>query len=351
MTITANIIRPQVDSNFTALPNSLYELARHVNGLKPRDISVLNYLLSKPAQWKLQSKDISNALNICERTVRDALKVLQYHGFASYTREKTGATNWKISVPENLYSQAIKPQCKKPNGEKPHGEKCNAILKNEIPLTKNEITTNVAVSNDFVEKEKEVEIAPIGAIHNLIEFDINELTTVETETVKKELSSVEPTEQLKIVTILKEALAKKNVKSPIGYAKTLIKLSQAGNLESPTPQSMPPANNEPQKNYCVGKSIANEMCSEIAEKHGVTGKISAAEMLKISDKLTQETENNIEKTKQLFKNQTDRMILKVGEKSQAARLAEEKAIKMLLESDETEFDPVAAAIKAGVFAA
>lgn len=347
MTITANIIRPQVESNFTALPNSLYELARHVDGLKPRDISVLNYLLSKPAQWKLQSKDISNALNICERTVRDALKVLQYHGFASYTREKTGETNWKISVPENLYSQAIKPQCKKPNGEKPHGEKCNAILKNKTSLTKKEKATNVTVSNDFVKK---AENAPIGSTHDLIKIDINELTPVETEIVKKELSSVEPTEQLKIVTILKEALAKKNVKSPVAYTKKLIQLSRVGNLESPTPQPLPPANNEPQKNYSVGKSITDEMCSEIAEKHGVTGKISAAEMLKIADELTTKEKNTPEKTKELFKNQLDRIILRVGEKSQAARLAEEKAIKILLESKEN-FDPVSAKIKAGVLAA
>ena len=42
---TANIIRPQVTDNFTDLPNELLGFGRNIQGLKPRDSSVLNYLL------------------------------------------------------------------------------------------------------------------------------------------------------------------------------------------------------------------------------------------------------------------------------------------------------------------
>ena len=46
--MTTNIIKPAVTTNFTVLPNQLLGFGRHVQGLKPRDSSVLNYLLSNP---------------------------------------------------------------------------------------------------------------------------------------------------------------------------------------------------------------------------------------------------------------------------------------------------------------
>lgn len=246
--IVANIIRPQMDANFTALPNTLLDFGRHVD-LKPRDVTILNYLLSKPAQWKLRARDIANGTNISEGTVRAGLKVLQKLGFASYTREKTGVTNWEIKVPEYLVSPATKPYIKKPHVVKPHVENAHVILKNEIPLTKNEKTTNSVVVESVAEQKPidyineptpEIvatpveEIAPVITTPDVVEFDINELQPVEKKSVEKILSKIEPTAQTAVIGVFKSALKKGTVKSPVAYAAMLVKKSQSGELNVPT---------------------------------------------------------------------------------------------------------------------
>ena len=68
MLTTANILRPAVTTDFTALPNALFRYNRHYDGLKPRDSAVLNYLLSLPPQWKLRAGDIAHSVNIGKST-------------------------------------------------------------------------------------------------------------------------------------------------------------------------------------------------------------------------------------------------------------------------------------------
>lgn len=237
MTTITNIIRPEVTTNFTALPNVILNLCSH--GFSPNDQAVLLYLLSKPSDWKIIKKVIATEIGKGIGTVQKSFRRLQDAGFISFDRHPTGHTDFFVSVPENFYKPEISPHVKKPHVEKPHVEKRHDIIKNEIPLQTNKKTTNVV--EDFVEKKTAIdyinepthitEIAPIGATQNLVEFDINELTPVEKETVKKELKKVEPAAQSAIVSILKTALAKKNIQSPVGYAKALVKTAQAGNLD------------------------------------------------------------------------------------------------------------------------
>jgi len=119
---TANIVRPTCTENFTVLPNFLFDFNRHFEDLKPRDSCVLNYLLTKPATWKLRTKDIANALNICERTAYKALKKLQDLEFARYERESSGHTNWFIALPETASTPPKSPYSKKSDGILPDGK-------------------------------------------------------------------------------------------------------------------------------------------------------------------------------------------------------------------------------------
>ena len=123
---TANIIRPQVSDNFTILPNQLLGFGRHIKGLKARDSVVLNYLLSKPPQWKIIAKELTVALNMSINTVYAALTVLQRLGIASYSRNKYGHTKWVVSIAATLYSSTIPPHTKKP-----HKEICEVLENNE----------------------------------------------------------------------------------------------------------------------------------------------------------------------------------------------------------------------------
>lgn len=145
MIITANIVHPTVTANFTVLPNALLEYNRHTPGLKPRDIAVLNYLLSKPAMWKIRAQDIANAINIGKSTVYKALRQLQDFGFASYTRDKKGFTSWIVSCPEKLCKSDISAHVKKP-----HVVFDNVLTNNDVLTNTKETTNDVVVKANFV---------------------------------------------------------------------------------------------------------------------------------------------------------------------------------------------------------
>mgnify|MGYP006279916337 CR=1 FL=1 len=261
MTTPANILRPAVTTDFTALPNALFRYNRHYDGLKPRDSAVLNYLLSLPPQWKLRAGDIANSVNIGKSTAYKALRRLQDLGFASYTRDKTGQTAWRICVPEHPASPAISPRVQKPRVVFEHVLETNNLLQN------NQKTTNDVV--DFVKEEchisthamlekttlEKLTIAQISSLQTATsavlsinttqtppQEQVNPLDT-ELDTVaeldkkarllaKKTLSKVNDTRLQSIVLMmLKAALQKGGVKSPLGYLNALIQKSQAGELD------------------------------------------------------------------------------------------------------------------------
>ena len=141
---TINITRPEISNNFTSLPNEFFNFGRNIKGLKPRDSSVLHYLLSKPAHWKVVAKDIAVGVNISINTVYAALSTLQKLGIASYTRDKSGYTKWQVSIPQDLYSPADKPYT-----EKPHEKNGDLITKNENIEKKQKTTTTDHVKSNF----------------------------------------------------------------------------------------------------------------------------------------------------------------------------------------------------------
>ena len=194
---TINIIRPEVTENFTALPNQLLGYGRHLNGLKPRDSAVLNYLLSKPPHWKIVAKEITLALNISINTVYAALTVLQRLGIASYTRDKYGRTRWLVSVASNLYSPVIPPHTKKP-----HQEICDVLENNDKSEIIIKTTTRCVSEGDLGDSDtpsdyiNEPQIAPAELIGKSV------LVTLEIEKIAEPGVHLNKRHQSPIVFIL-----------------------------------------------------------------------------------------------------------------------------------------------------
>jgi DNA-binding CsgD family transcriptional regulator len=157
---TANIIRPQVTDNFTALPNEILGFGRNIQGLKPRDSSVLNYLLSKPPHWKVRANDIARGVNISINTVYAALTKLQKLGIASFTRDKFGYTHWVISLHTTLSTPVSTPHTKKPREEF-----CDVLTNNNL-LEINKKTTASRVNLEKKEEALTATIADNPTIHS-----------------------------------------------------------------------------------------------------------------------------------------------------------------------------------------
>jgi hypothetical protein len=240
---TANIVRPICAENFTTLPNFLFDFNRNFDDLKPRDSAALNYLLTKPPMWKLRAQDIATAINVCERTAYKALRKLQDVGFARYERESSGRTNWFIAVPESVAKPAKSPHRKKSDGILPDGKNVAALTKNEESLVKTEqsVTKKEKTTDDVAEISVEkfspeiaetvipVSVAPIH--YSEIAVDIAEFTPQQKIIAQKSLSKVALATQLVILMMLKVALSKGAIKSPLAYLNSLINKAIAGELD------------------------------------------------------------------------------------------------------------------------
>jgi hypothetical protein len=236
-----NITRPTVTENYTTLPNELFDFGRSIHHsnvkLKPRDSSVLNYLLSKPPHWKIIAADIAKAVNISLNTVYRALTVLQKLGVVSYTRDKFGYTRWLVSVSQTLYRPVTAPHNQKPRVE----NECDLI--NNESLEKNKTTTscvsfeeksldidlvNTTESNEIVVETrnqliKEIEL-PLELVSHLSEIE----QVLAKKTIRK--SQVDNSTYNLILMALKLALSTGNVRSPIAYLNSLISKAKNGSL-------------------------------------------------------------------------------------------------------------------------
>ena len=236
---TANIIRPELTANFTALPNQLLGFGRHLQGLKPRDSAVLNYLLSKPAHWKIRATDIARGVNISINTVYAALTTLQKLGIASFTRDKFGHTRWVISLHTTLSSPVSTPHTKKPR------EEFCGVLTNNQSLEKKKKTT--ASSADFevepppIFTQKEAEPSATIAEKNTSSCAEAEemmtlpeqLSEIEKQVAKKSIqkAKLDSVAYSVVLMALKTALSAGHVRSPIAYLNGLINKAKDGSLD------------------------------------------------------------------------------------------------------------------------
>jgi hypothetical protein len=252
------IERPAVPANgFTTLPNALFDCSTF--NLKPRDQSVLNYLLTKRADWKIRVSDIAKHCCISKNTVYTALKVLQERGIARWERLKTGHTHWFIRIPDLPITPAITPHPKKPHHEKPDTN-FSAVLtsnKNETSIKKTTTAPSenlpicepiVVVSEKIVlptvqhsEPIKPVVVETVSTQQVTESFQpVPDMTVLECfddqekRLVTHELNKVTSiTNQAVILFMLKNAIVNNTVKrTPIAMIRGLINLAIDGLLDT-----------------------------------------------------------------------------------------------------------------------
>ncbi|MDD5229031.1 MAG: hypothetical protein PHD53_09515 [Methylococcales bacterium] len=168
---------------------------------------------------------------------------MQELGIARYERKSSGFTDWFICVHE-LPQHPVKPaHSKKSHGKKSRGKLCHALtsneeslIKTEQSLTKKEKTTD-DVTEIFVENRYS-EIAPIPVPvviepirYSEIEINIAEFNPQQRVIAQKSLAKVPVATQLIVLMMLKVALIKGSVKSPLAYLNALINKSIAGELD------------------------------------------------------------------------------------------------------------------------
>ena len=151
-TATVFIERPPVpDFGFTTLPNALFECLTY--NLKPRDLAVLNYLLTKQTGWKVNVSNVARHCCICKNTVYAALKVLQKRGIAWWRRLKTGKTEWFIRLPELPTTPVVEPDTKKPHPKMPHPKFYGVLTNNKKETIIKKTTTDLAPENQPIYEE------------------------------------------------------------------------------------------------------------------------------------------------------------------------------------------------------
>jgi hypothetical protein len=212
MMAQATIYRPSLESMiqekipFTALPNSLIHHGEL--GLKPRDASVLNYLLSKPASWNICPAAIANALYISVSTVRRALTYLVKLGIAGYSRFADGSTKWFVKLPDDF---SPKPQHQKPHGRKPQVQDGCVLKQNDLLEMNNETTNNGSV------------------VVSLPDY-VNQ-----TDAVKNELGALDAKLQAMVLKMLTDAMlcAGKIKSTPTAYLLGIVRNAAKGCFSSP----------------------------------------------------------------------------------------------------------------------
>lgn len=238
--MTMTIVKPMPTTNFTTLPNYLLNYGRTDIKLKPRDSSVLNYLLSRPhTGWKLIATDIANAINVSVGTVYSALKVLQNEGLIRYNRDRYGHTFWHLEIPtERPAKPVIMPVYKKPR------EDNWGVLQIKEKILKKETTTSDISTQP--QKADEIVVVPVSELpkinvsesvpiqQNVLPnsdiVDTLNLPDVHKLAVKKSLqkSKIDPVIQEYVLIALKTALNSGNVRNPIAYFTGLLNKALSG---------------------------------------------------------------------------------------------------------------------------
>lgn len=251
--MTTNIIKPTATTNYTTLPNQLLGYGRHIQGLKPRDSSVLNYLLSKPPHWRVIAKDIAIAVNISINTVYRALTVLQKLGIVSYTRDRFGYCRWLVSVSDTLYKPVTVP-----HPQKPHEHFDDVLTNTDRTVIKEKTTTVVEGSSELIAvtappvidyvnaptvttkvEPVNLVIEPITTEKQLVEpvttLDLPEqLTEIEKLTAVKSLTkaNLDAITYTVVLMALKSALTTGVVRSPLAYLHGLLNKAKDGSLDT-----------------------------------------------------------------------------------------------------------------------
>lgn len=120
-----SITRASRRTSFTVIDNTIINDDR----IKSDTLGLFIYLLSKPDNWKVRSRELAKRFKCGKDRIYRMLTELQEMGFAKYSRKATGETDWLISevsheqgtTAPNMDGQ--KPHPEKPDEGQPHPEK------------------------------------------------------------------------------------------------------------------------------------------------------------------------------------------------------------------------------------
>lgn len=214
-------------SNFTIISNSLI-----CSTLPPVAKAVLQYLISKPKDWRLNKKDIKQTLGISAYAVQKAVSILRNLGYLIFERLKTGFGIWNVY--DTPQTSVVKPSFEIPT------------LDNRTVLPNTEVNQktehyNAAPAPQQPQKNV-VDFAGAGsgtgAIHaSAPPIPIPEcLKGSQAKAADKLLRNVTPNQAALILMIFNTALASGKIQNPIGYLHSLVKAAQNNTLTSPEPQ-------------------------------------------------------------------------------------------------------------------
>lgn len=204
-------------SHFTVISNGLID-----STLNPVAKAVLQYLISKPKDWRLNKQAIKKTLGLSAYATQKAINILRNLGYLIFERLKSGHGVWKVfDTPQTLLVE--------PSFEIPTLDIQPVLTKtNQLPNTQ---YNNQASAVDQAEKNV---VVIAGAENEPPPIPLPEtLKGSQAKAAGKLLSNVSPEQIIAILAIFNTAVKAKKVNNPVGYLHSLVKAAQNGTLTAP----------------------------------------------------------------------------------------------------------------------
>lgn len=205
-------------SNFTVISNTLID-----SPLPPVAKAVLQHLISKPKNWRLNKQAIKKTLGLSSYAVQKAITILRNLGYLMFDRLKSGHGVWKVF--DTPQTSMVKPSFEIPT------------LDNRPVLTNTDLLPNTQYNNTapaIKQPEQSVVVFDAGAETEPPPIPLPDiLKGSQAKAARKLLSNVTAEQLIAILTIFNIATKVKKVNNPVGYLHSLIKAAQNGTLTAP----------------------------------------------------------------------------------------------------------------------
>lgn len=207
-------------SNFTVISNSLID-----SPLPPVAKAVLQHLISKPKNWRLNKQAIKKTLGLSSYAVQKAVNILRNLGYLMFDRLKSGHGVWKVF--DTPQTSMVKPSFEIPT------------LDNQPVLTNTDLLKNTQYNNTapvINQAEQNVVVFDAGAENEPPPIPLpDSLKGSQAKAAHKLLSNITPDQAAAILMVFNAAIQAKKVNNPVGYLNSLVKAAQNGTLTASEP--------------------------------------------------------------------------------------------------------------------